>query len=275
MKKINNKGFSLVELLVVITILAIISVVAYQNFWGATDKAITSRKINDIWTIETALQQYKVDNNYYPMPLEYSTTNLWWYSWATATSSWKAYPSNTLKVDYDDQAIKALTGITNIKWGGVVYWTGWNIWKQIWAKWVIWLGENFSKKYLSKDLYDPELWDIVLTWDSNKKMIEYGIGRYVYAIYAQPKNYDTWNLRKTSGSYYNIAITLKKKSWEWYESYIAWDYDNYSCTTPEDCPETLIWDGEAFLKNWAPGLANSTIESNQWIPYPITDFATN
>jgi prepilin-type N-terminal cleavage/methylation domain-containing protein len=32
MKKFNNKGFSLVELLVVITILAIISVVAYQNF---------------------------------------------------------------------------------------------------------------------------------------------------------------------------------------------------------------------------------------------------
>jgi prepilin-type N-terminal cleavage/methylation domain-containing protein len=31
MKK-NNYGFSLVELLVVITILAIISVVAYQNF---------------------------------------------------------------------------------------------------------------------------------------------------------------------------------------------------------------------------------------------------
>jgi len=32
MKNLNNKGFSLVELLVVITILAIISVVAYQNF---------------------------------------------------------------------------------------------------------------------------------------------------------------------------------------------------------------------------------------------------
>jgi prepilin-type N-terminal cleavage/methylation domain-containing protein len=32
MKKLNREGFSLVELLVVITILAIISVVAYQNF---------------------------------------------------------------------------------------------------------------------------------------------------------------------------------------------------------------------------------------------------
>jgi prepilin-type N-terminal cleavage/methylation domain-containing protein len=32
MQKIKNKAFTLVELLVVITILAIISVVAYQNF---------------------------------------------------------------------------------------------------------------------------------------------------------------------------------------------------------------------------------------------------
>ncbi|MDR1945065.1 MAG: prepilin-type N-terminal cleavage/methylation domain-containing protein [Candidatus Peribacteria bacterium] len=32
MKTLNKKAFTLVELLVVITILAIISVVAYQNF---------------------------------------------------------------------------------------------------------------------------------------------------------------------------------------------------------------------------------------------------
>jgi prepilin-type N-terminal cleavage/methylation domain-containing protein len=32
MKNLKNKAFTLVELLVVITILAIISVVAYQNF---------------------------------------------------------------------------------------------------------------------------------------------------------------------------------------------------------------------------------------------------
>lgn len=275
MKNFNNKGFSLVELLVVITILAIISVVAYQNFGWATDKAIASRKINDIWTIETALQQFKVDNNYYPMPLDYSNTNLWWYSGATATSSWKAYASNTIKVEYDNVAVKSLTWITEIKWGWVVYWTWTNAWKQIWAKWVIWIWENFSKKYLSKDLYDPELWDIVLTWDGNKKMFEYWIGRYVYWVYAQPKVPSTWNITKTSWSYYNIAITLKKKSWEWYESYVAWDFDNNSCIDSNACPKTLIWDGETYIENWKEGLWNATTESNQWIPYPITDFATN
>jgi len=72
MRTIKNAGFTLVELLVVITILSIISVVAYQSFGGATDKAIASRKIQDISTLETALQQFKVANNYYPMPVAYS-----------------------------------------------------------------------------------------------------------------------------------------------------------------------------------------------------------
>jgi prepilin-type N-terminal cleavage/methylation domain-containing protein len=45
MKLIKNKAFTLVELLVVITILSIISVVAYQNFGGAVDKANVGRKI--------------------------------------------------------------------------------------------------------------------------------------------------------------------------------------------------------------------------------------
>lgn len=266
--KLNNKGFSLVELLVVITILTIISVVAYQNFWWATDKAIASRKINDIWTIETALQQFKVDNGYYPMPLEYSPTNLWWYTWGTN----KAYASNTITVAYNNAEITGLTNTWNIKWGWIVYWTWTQTADQIWAKWVIWLWDKFSKKYLSKDLYDPELWDISLTTEA-KKMIEYGIWRYVYAIYAQPKLPASWNISKATWSYYNIATTLKKKTWEWYESYIAWDYDNNSCNTPTNCAETLIWDGNNFIVNKQEWNWSATTSSGQWIPYPITDFA--
>ncbi|MCD5385188.1 type II secretion system GspH family protein, partial [Candidatus Gracilibacteria bacterium] len=66
MQNTKNKAFTLVELLVVITILAIISVVAYQNFGGAVDKAVSGRKISDVSTIESSLQQYKADKNYYP-----------------------------------------------------------------------------------------------------------------------------------------------------------------------------------------------------------------
>ena len=104
MKLTQNKAFTLVELLVVITILAIISVVAYQNFGGAINKAVSGRKINDISTIETSLQQYYVDNNYYPPTDVYdATTNLWGYS-----SSIEAKPSNMITVTYDGQEIDTI-----------------------------------------------------------------------------------------------------------------------------------------------------------------------
>lgn len=261
MKKFNNKWFSLVELLVVITILAIISVVAYQNFWGATDKAIASRKKTDISTIETALQQFKSEKNYYPMPQDYNwTSNLWGYdSWATAT------PSNKIKVTYKDQEIAS-----------IVTWTGW--WKvisswgllQVWAKWVIWYNWDFGKKYLSKDLYDPELWDVKV-WSG--KMIDYGIWRYVYWVYALPKAAANWNISKATWSYFNIAITLKKSDWETYETYIVWDYDSNSCSDwSTSCPDSLIWSGSVSLKTWNSSTW-TTQDDNQWIPYPIRDFA--
>ena len=118
MRNLNNKWFSLVELLVVITILAIISVVAYQNFWWATDKAISSRKKTDISTIETALIQFKTDKKYYPMPQDYSNNNLWWYnSWSVAS------PSNTIKVTYDWQEINT---ITSANWWGRVVYSNWS-----------------------------------------------------------------------------------------------------------------------------------------------------
>jgi prepilin-type N-terminal cleavage/methylation domain-containing protein len=77
MKFTQNKAFTLVELLVVITILAIISVVAYQNFGGAVDKAVSGRKIGDVATIESSLMQYKADKNFYPKVGEFSATNQW------------------------------------------------------------------------------------------------------------------------------------------------------------------------------------------------------
>jgi len=76
----NNKAFTLIELLVVITILAVISVVAYTNFSGTTDKAKNSKKISDLASIETALQTFNQEKNYYPMPSTYSATNLWGYN---------------------------------------------------------------------------------------------------------------------------------------------------------------------------------------------------
>ena len=61
-----KKGFTLVELLVVITIIAILSVAAYVAVGGQTMKAKNSRRIQDISTIQSALEIYYVEKGSYP-----------------------------------------------------------------------------------------------------------------------------------------------------------------------------------------------------------------
>jgi prepilin-type N-terminal cleavage/methylation domain-containing protein len=116
MKFTQNKAFTLVELLVVITILAIISVVAYQNFGGAVDKAVSGRKIGDVATIESSLMQYKADKNFYPKVGEYSATNQWGY-----TGSTDATISNPIRVTYDGDSI---TSVLASSGGGKIYGSG-------------------------------------------------------------------------------------------------------------------------------------------------------
>jgi len=268
MKNIKKQAFTLVELLVVITILAIISVVAYQNFGWAVDKAVSGRKISDISTIETALQQYKADKNYYPAanPVK-SNNNLWGYdTWATAT------PSNKIIVTYNGEEIASVKDTSVGGWR--IYW----IWdwasdkstkRQIWAKGII-SQETLTKKYLTKDLYDPELWDIKVAdiggWVSGK-MIDLGIGRYVYATYKKNKWDWDW-ISNYNWVAYNIAFTIKKEWSDKYITKIVWDYDQESCYEDKDkCPATLIW-----LTDWSEENGYSN-QDNYWVPYAVTDFA--
>ncbi len=264
MQYTKNKAFTLVELLVVITILAIISVVAYQNFWGAVDKAVAGRKISDVSTIETSLQTYKADKNYYPAADVLSSTNLWWHSWSI-----DATPSNTIKVVYNDQEIKSVV-IAETKWGWQVTASWWQL--QIWSKWTI-SRETVWKRYLSKDLYDPELWDMPvdeINWPWTKwKMIDLWIWRYVYAIYKKWTDNLRWND-------YNIAYTIKKQESDKYLTKIVWSYDRESCYgDPTDCPDTLIGQYDLFLTDEQEQIGYDTTLENQWIPYAVTDFSGN
>jgi len=259
MKKLQNKAFTLVELLVVITILAIISVVAYQNFWSAVWKAVSGRKIQDISTIETSLQQYKTNKNYYPaVDLYNATTNMWWYnSWTTANIS------NTLKVTKNWEEVTSIIWADS-KWWWRVYWTWTLNTKQIWAKWTI-SQETLWKQYLTKDLFDPEIWDIKVWSD---KMIDSWIGRYVYATFKKPFTGDTTWSENKPWTFYNIAYTVKKEGSDIYITKIVWDYDQESCFDDRaNCPKSLIW-----LIEWQEQSSSDTTTANQWIPYPVEGY---
>lgn len=67
MKLQNKFGFSLIELLVVISIIAVLSAVLTANYMGMRERARDAQKIQDLNSIKNALRLYYNDNQTYPI----------------------------------------------------------------------------------------------------------------------------------------------------------------------------------------------------------------
>ena len=65
-KRINNRGFTLIELMVVIVILGILAGLIVPRIMGRPDEARQMKAKIQIESIETALKLYKLDNGSYP-----------------------------------------------------------------------------------------------------------------------------------------------------------------------------------------------------------------
>ena len=66
MKKVFKKGFTLLEILVVLSIIGIILSFVVPNVINRPDEARRAKVLNDINVIESALNLYKLDNGDYP-----------------------------------------------------------------------------------------------------------------------------------------------------------------------------------------------------------------
>lgn len=62
----NRKGFTLIELMVVVVILGILASIAVQTFANTTDRANESKAKADVRTIMSALEIYRADVGSYP-----------------------------------------------------------------------------------------------------------------------------------------------------------------------------------------------------------------
>lgn len=252
LRKEKLQAFTLIELLVVITILAIISVVAYTKFSWSTDAAKNSKKLNDASSIETALNMFNQDKNYYPMPAVFSNKNLWWYN-----SGEIAQINNTLILDKPESQI---LGITSSAWWWRVMDIAWT--NQIWAKWTL-DSTILSKQYLSQELFDPSIKEIKV-WD-NDTMKDFWIGKYIYGVYAK---WWTFLSNDTKWSSYNVAITLKDEQ----KGYLTKIFGNFDKDTCSSCPNSIIWPwwvANNNLTDWESSLTWSVTDANDRTPYPI------
>ena len=64
--RVHQRGFTLLEIMVVVAIIAILSTVVVVSLVGNVDKAAVSRAKSDIQSLNSALQLYKLDNFAYP-----------------------------------------------------------------------------------------------------------------------------------------------------------------------------------------------------------------
>jgi general secretion pathway protein G len=61
------KGFTLIELLIVVAIIGIIAAIAIPNLLNAIDRGKQKRTMADLRSMGTAIEEYSIDNNFYPV----------------------------------------------------------------------------------------------------------------------------------------------------------------------------------------------------------------
>jgi type IV pilus assembly protein PilE len=66
MKSKNNKGFTLIELMIVVAVLAVIVAIAYPGFLGQIQKARRSDAKQALLDVAAKLEQFYQDNKGYP-----------------------------------------------------------------------------------------------------------------------------------------------------------------------------------------------------------------
>jgi len=67
----DQRGFTLVELLIVVIILAVISGIAVPSYMALRNRARESATENEMKNIATSLELYNADNESYPLPADY------------------------------------------------------------------------------------------------------------------------------------------------------------------------------------------------------------
>jgi prepilin-type N-terminal cleavage/methylation domain-containing protein len=66
----KHNGFTLIEIVIVISIMSVMSVIIYSSFGESRAKSRDQKRISDISTIQLSLEQYFQKNGVYPLTLD-------------------------------------------------------------------------------------------------------------------------------------------------------------------------------------------------------------
>lgn len=81
----NTRGFTIVELLIVIVVIAVLAAIAIVAFNGAQARASFSRYQADMKSIVKALELYKAENGSYPVTTNQDGCTYHWCGWDQVT----------------------------------------------------------------------------------------------------------------------------------------------------------------------------------------------
>ena len=132
----RKKAFTLVELIVVITILAILWTIAFISLQWYAANARDSRRISDIWNIKKSLELFTLQTEKYPLPDNGETVT---YSWEIVWTQWTLW-DNVVKQLSRNIKKKPLDPITNEEY---IYSTTENRWEyEVLAIYEWWIANN-------------------------------------------------------------------------------------------------------------------------------------
>ena len=99
-KKNQKNWFTLVELIVVITILAILWTIAFITLNGYSQQSRDSARISDISSLKTSLELFQIEAWKYPLPTDGIDVT---YSWAVVWNQWTFWESVQTNIDKLDR----------------------------------------------------------------------------------------------------------------------------------------------------------------------------